>query len=58
MIGCLKKMDISKFNVEFPIFNDLPLWFHLQLIDILISPLIKNDFEKLFYINCIKKIHD
>jgi antitoxin component HigA of HigAB toxin-antitoxin module len=58
MIRCLKKLDISKFKVEFPIFNDLPLWFHFQLLNILISPLIKNDFEKLFYINCIKKIHD
>jgi hypothetical protein len=54
----LEKAKISNLNIEFPMFTEVPVWFHFQVIDLLISTLIKNDFEKLFYINCIKKINE
>lgn len=47
-----KKIDLS---LEFITINNAPIWLHFQIIDRLISPLLKNDFEKLFYIHCLKR---
>ena len=47
----------NAFNIQFPVFYKVPIWFHYQVIDLLISPILKTDYEKLFYINCIKKIN-
>lgn len=41
--------------INFEVSQDAPIWIHFQVIDRLISTLLKNDFEKLFYINCYKK---
>lgn len=44
--------------VNFTVIENAPIWIHFQVIDRLISTLLKNDFEKLFYINCyIKSLH-
>ena len=56
-IQLLKEVNKSSFNIDFPIFKDVPFWFHFQVIDLLISSSIKTDFEKLFYIHCLKKIN-
>jgi hypothetical protein len=54
-IQLLKETKKSSFYIDFPIFKDVPIWFHFQVIDLLISIINKTDFEKLFYINCLKK---
>lgn len=61
-IGIEKKMismfaNIQKENLEidFDVIENAPIWIHFQVVDRLISTLLKNDFEKLFYINCYKK---
>ncbi|CAH0336574.1 hypothetical protein FVB9288_02280 [Flavobacterium sp. CECT 9288] len=41
--------------IDFTVIENAPIWIHFQVIDRLISTLLKNDFEKLFYINCYKK---
>ena len=56
-IQLLKEAKKNNLNVNFPIFIDVPIWFHFQVIDLLISIINKADFEKLFYINCLKKIN-
>lgn len=56
-IQLLKETIRIDFKVNFPIFKNVPIWFHLQVIDLLFSLIIKKDFQKLFYINCLKKIN-
>jgi hypothetical protein len=55
VIQHLREVNKNNFNVNFPIFENVPIWFHIQVIDMLISIINKTDFEKLFYINCLKK---
>lgn len=57
LIQLFKKPVKLNFNIYFPIFNDVPIWFHYQVIDLIISTILKNDFQKLFYIHCLKKIN-
>ena len=57
VIQLLKETIKIDFKVNFPIFKNVPVWFHFQVIDLLFSAIIKNDFQKLFYINCLKKIN-
>lgn len=49
------KLDL---NLDFKIVKNVPIWFHFQVIDRVISPLLKNDFEKLFYIHCLIKLNE
>lgn len=51
----LKKAKKNDFKIKFPIFDTTPIWFHYHVFDLLISTITKNDFQKLFYINCLKK---
>lgn len=48
-----ERIELINFNA----FSEVQIWFHFQLIDMLLSILVKGDFEKLFYIHCIKKIN-
>lgn len=57
VVQLLKETVKIDFKVNFPIFKNVPVWFHFQVIDLLLSTIIKNDFQKLFYINCLKKIN-
>lgn len=57
VVQLLKETVKIDFKVNFPIFKNVPVWFHFQVIDLLFSTIIKNDFQKLFYINCLKKIN-
>ena len=41
--------------MDFKVIENAPIWIHFQVIDRLVSVLLKNDFEKLFYISCYKK---
>ncbi|WP_347053576.1 hypothetical protein [Flavobacterium olei] len=52
--------EFPKINlyVKFEIVTNMPNWFHFQVVDRLISLLLKNDSEKLFYIHCLKKINE
>ena len=56
LLPILKKTERIDLQLEFKICNNLPFWFHIQVIDRVFSVLLKNDFEKLFYIHCSKKI--
>jgi hypothetical protein len=42
-------------RLDFKVINNAPIWLHFQVFDRLISLFLKNDFEKLFYMNCYKK---
>lgn len=57
-IKILKAVNKIDLDLNFPKISKKPIWFHFQVIDRMISPLLKNDFEKLFYLHCIKKIND
>ncbi|OAZ04690.1 nucleotidyltransferase domain-containing protein [Flavobacterium succinicans] len=57
LLQLFRKTEKLNFNIYFPIFNDVPIWFHFQVIDLIISIILKNDFQKLFYIHCLKQIN-
>jgi hypothetical protein len=56
-IELLKEVKKNNLNFNFPLFIDIPIWFRFQVLDLLISIINKTDFEKLFYIHCLKKIN-
>lgn len=56
LLSIFKNTEKIDLNLEFIIINNAPIWLHFQIIDRLVSTLLKNDFEKLFYIHCLKKI--
>jgi hypothetical protein len=58
LLTILKKTETIELNLNFRTIPDEPIWFHFQVIDRLLSILLKNDFEKLFYIYCLKKLHE
>lgn len=57
-IKVFKNIKRIHFDFDFQIVNDVPIGFHIQVIDRLISPIFKKDFEKLFFIYCLKQIID
>ncbi|WP_310556452.1 nucleotidyltransferase domain-containing protein [Flavobacterium sp.] len=55
LISIFRVIQKEIVDVDFKVIENAPIWIHFQVIDRLISTLLKNDFEKLFYINCYKK---
>ena len=55
LISIFEFIPKQTFEIDFIIIQKAPIWIHFQVIDRLISILLKNDVEKLFYINCYKK---
>ncbi|MEO8240043.1 MAG: hypothetical protein ABI793_15445 [Flavobacterium sp.] len=58
LIEILKTTNKIDLDLSFPKIQNAPIWFHFQVIDRMISPLFKNDFEKLFYIHCLMKLNE
>lgn len=58
LVKILKATKKNDLNLNFPKIRKAPIWLHFQIVDRMISPLLKNDFEKLFYIHCIKQLND
>ncbi|MFK7060576.1 nucleotidyltransferase domain-containing protein [Flavobacterium oreochromis] len=54
LVDIFEKIKKNDLKIEFSINPKNPLWFHIQVIDRVISILLKNDFEKLFYTHCLK----
>ncbi len=55
LISIFESIQKQTFEIDFKVIQNTPIWIHFQVIDRLISTLLKNDVEKLFYINCYKK---
>jgi hypothetical protein len=55
LISIFKTIQKQTFVIDFKVIQNTPIWIHFQVIDRLFSILLKNDVEKLFYINCYKK---
>jgi hypothetical protein len=55
LTSIFKVIQKENLEIDFPIIPKAQIWIHFQVIDRLISTLLKNDFEKLFYISCYKK---
>ena len=58
LLKILKKVSnpyIISLN-EFRLIKEAPIWLHFQVIDRILSLFLKTDFEKMFYIHCIKTI--
>lgn len=58
LVEILRRTQTIDMNLNFKNIPAVPVWFHFQLIDKLLSVLLKNDFEKLFYIHCLKKSNE
>lgn len=55
LISTFATIQKEAIAIDFTFIQDAPIWIHFQVIDRLISLILKNDIEKLFYINCYKK---
>jgi Polymerase beta, Nucleotidyltransferase len=55
LISIFESIQKQTLEIDFNVIQNAPIWIHFQVIDRLISTLLKNDVEKLFYINCYKK---
>jgi hypothetical protein len=58
LLTILKKTKTIDLKLNYKNIPLEPIWFHFQVIDRLLSILLKNDFEKLFFIYCLKKINE